>query len=72
MFTESPIEDAMSDSVAVSVSGLRHHYGDREALCGIQIKLPVRIEGRDHCAHHQAKVAWPRNLRFGGAHREVR
>lgn len=29
----------MSDSSAVSVSGLRHQYGDREALCGIDFSV---------------------------------
>ena len=32
-------EDAMSDSIAVSVSNLRHRYGDREALCGIEFTV---------------------------------
>ncbi len=29
----------MSDSIAVSVSGLRHRYADREALCGIDFTV---------------------------------
>ena len=29
----------MSDSIAVSVSGLRHRYGDREALGGIDFAV---------------------------------
>ena len=31
----------MSDSIAVSVSGLRQRYGDREALCGIDFAVSV-------------------------------
>ncbi len=31
----------MSDSIAVNVSGLRHQYGDREALCGVDFSVSV-------------------------------